>query len=190
MYWFLRNILWVVLRIIFRIEVNGKENIKGDDRLIICSNHISLLDPIILAITYNRQIHFMAKKELFDIPVFGRVFNMVGCIQVDRDKADIKSVKESLKILKGEKVLGIFPEGTRVKTVSQENLKEGIGLMASKSNSNILPVHIVTEYKLFRKVVVNYRPVVEMEQFKDIPKEDKKRIITLAVYNEIYKVAD
>lgn len=190
MYWFLRNICWVIFRIGFRIEVDGKENITGEDKLIICSNHISLLDPIILAITFNRQIHFMAKKELFEIPIIGKIFYMIGCIPVDRSKADLKSVRESLKILKEDRVLGIFPEGTRVKEVSEDNVKDGIGLMANRGKSNILPVYIDTEYKIFRKVKVSYRPIIEIEKFQDIDRAEINRTLTLAAYREIYNITE
>ncbi|HHX68715.1 MAG: lysophospholipid acyltransferase family protein [Miniphocaeibacter sp.] len=190
MYWFFRNILWVLLRIIFRIEIHGKENMNTNGKLIICSNHISLLDPLILAITYNRQIHFMAKKELFEIPIVGKLFYKVGAFPVDRKKADLKSIKQSLKILKEDKVLGIFPEGTRVKTIDTNNVKDGIGMMANRANADILPVHIETNYKLFRKVKVSYKPVVKIDTFSEIPKEEKNRTITLAAYNEIYDLSE
>ncbi|QQK07563.1 lysophospholipid acyltransferase family protein [Miniphocaeibacter halophilus] len=190
MYWFFRNILWVVLRIIFRIEVKGKENINTREKLIICSNHISILDPLILAITYNRQIHFMAKKELFEIPIIGKLFYKVGAFPVDRKKADLKSIKQSLKILKEDKVLGIFPEGTRVNTIDKNNVKDGIGMMANRANSDILPVHIETEYKIFRKVKVTYKPIVKIDKFLEVPKELKNRTITLAAYNEIYDLSE
>ena len=192
MYWFFRNILWVVMRILFRIEINGKENIdlENKDRLIICSNHISMWDPITLAVTYNRQVNFMAKKELFEIPVVGPIFYKVGAFPVERDKVDLKSVKQSLKILKEDKVLGIFPEGTRVKSIDLENVKEGIGLIANKANSNIQPVNIETEYKFFKKIKVTYMPIVKIEDFNELPKKEKSKAVTLAAYKEIYNITE
>lgn len=190
MYWFFRNILWVVFRIVFRIEVEGKENIKDDERLIICSNHISMLDPIILAITYNKKIYFLAKKELFENPILGWFFHKVGCIPIDRSKADLKSVRESIKILKNNEVLGIFPEGTRVKKIDESNVKDGIGLMANKGKSNILPVFIDTEYKFFGKVRVSYKPIINIEDFENVEKSELNRKITLAAYKEIYNIVE
>ena len=190
MYWFIRAIAWLLMKIIFRIEVKGKENIQTEGRLIICSNHVSLLDPVILGITFNRKIHFMAKKELFEIPILNKLFYVLEAFPVDRHNIDLKSIKKSLKILKDEEVLGIFPEGTRVNTIDKENLKEGIGLLANKGYSNILPVYIDTEYKLFRKVKLNFKPIIKIENFDDIPKKEKNKKITLAVYNEIYGLSE
>ncbi|WP_099203261.1 lysophospholipid acyltransferase family protein [Miniphocaeibacter massiliensis] len=192
MYWFFRNILWVIMRIIFRIEINGKENINLEDKgsLIICSNHISMWDPLTLAITYKRQINFMAKKELFELPIIGKIFYKVGAFPVERDKVDLKSVKQSLKILKEDKILGIFPEGTRVRELDIENVKEGVGLIANKSGSNILPVHIETEYKIFGKVKVTYLPIVKVERFEELPKNERSKAITLAAYKEIYNITE
>ncbi|MDL2310925.1 1-acyl-sn-glycerol-3-phosphate acyltransferase [Peptostreptococcaceae bacterium OttesenSCG-928-C18] len=192
MYWILRNILWLVTKIVFRVKIYGKENIdyENKSKLIICSNHISMWDPIILATTYKRQINFMSKKELFEIPVIGSIFYKVGAFPVERDKVDLKSVKQSLKILKDDKVLGIFPEGTRVKSVDFKNVKEGIGLIAIKSESNIQPVSIETDYKVFGRVKVTYKPIVKIEEFDELAKNEKNKAVTLAVYKEIYDITE
>lgn len=190
MYWFIRTIAWLLIRVIFRIEVTGKENIETTGKLIICSNHISLLDPVVLAVTFNRKIYFMGKKELFEIPILNKLFYSLGGFPVDRHNIDLKSIKKSLSILKNEEVLGIFPEGTRVKEINRENLKEGIGMLANKGFSNILPVYIDADYKLFSKVKVNFKPIIKIESFDGIPKKEKNKEITLAVYNEIYSLME
>ncbi|MGO4986743.1 lysophospholipid acyltransferase family protein [Gallicola sp. Sow4_E12] len=184
-YWIVRNILYIVFHIVYRIEIIG-DNDQGTGAIMICSNHTSDLDPIILAIAYKKPIHFMAKKELFKNPVFGWLIEKAGAFPVDRGNVDLKSVKHAMGLLKSERVLGIFPEGTRVKTVDIANMKEGVSLIAAKSGADIQPVLIETNYKLFKKVRVHFRPIIKMEQFNDIPKKEKGKIITNNLFASIY----
>lgn len=179
-------LLSIVARIIFRIKVHGNNKLP-DGKLIICSNHISLIDPVILAIVTNRQISFMAKKELFDKPVLGWLIRKVGSFPVDRKNADLKAIKESLKVLKENRVLGIFPEGTRVKTVSLENLKPGIGLIASRSRSDIQPINIESTYKIFSRVDVYFRDIISIESY-DPESEGVNMKITEDIYKSIYNI--
>ncbi len=179
-------LLSIVARIVFRIKVHGNNKLP-DGKLILCSNHISLVDPVILAVVTNRQISFMAKKELFDKPVLGWLISKVGSFPVDRKNADLKAIKESLKVLKEDRVLGIFPEGTRVKTVSLDNLKPGIGLIASRSGSDIQPVNIVSTYKLFSKVDVYFRDIINIDSY-DLKSEGVNMRITEDIYKAIYNI--
>src|SRR5699024_9236133 len=147
LYKFLKVVLSVIFRIIFRIHVINKQDLTNkNESLIICSNHISALDPIILAINFDRHINFMAKKELFKNKLVGKFLKTLGAFPIDRQELDMKSIRYSMNLLKENKVLGIFPEGTRVKKVDSSNMKEEIGLMASRTNSNMLPIYIERDY--------------------------------------------
>lgn len=190
LYNFLKVVLSIIFRIFFRIKVINRPKIAKDQSLVICANHISILDPIVLAITFNRHINYMAKKELFDNKFLGWFLRTLGAFPIDRDKLDMKSVRYSMSLLKEGKVLGIFPEGTRVKTVDIENIKEGIGLMASRTNSDILPVYIETEYKLFRPIKIYYRPMIEMENYKEMDKKTRTHEITKDTYKSIYNLEE
>lgn len=82
--------------------------------------------------------------------------------------------------------MGIFPEGTRIKSISEENIKSGIGLISSRAKSNIQPVFIKSDYKLFSKIEIFYRDIVRVEDYMEL--EDKNKEIALATYRVIYDV--
>ncbi len=189
MYKFLKVVVGFFVKIFYNLEIYGKENVPKDQALILCANHKSLMDPIVLAISMDRQVHFMGKEELWENPILKFILDRVGAFPVNRTKSDLKSIRTSMSILKRGEVLGIFPEGTRVKSVSIENIKEGIGMLSNRSNSIIQPVYIDTEYKLFKPVKIYFRDRVNPLDFKDFGR-DINREITKAVYYKIYDVEE
>lgn len=164
-YYTLRFISAVIFKIVFRFKIQGVENVPEEGKVILCSNHISVLDPIVLAIVIKRPIIFMAKKELFENKFLGKIINGLGAISVDRQGASLSAVRQSLKTLKSEKVLGIFPEGTRVKEVNLDNGKPGVGLIAIKSKSPIVPIYIESKYKPFSKIKVNVGEPISFDEY-------------------------
>lgn len=156
----------ILFRIIYRIRVEGTENIPKEGKLIVCSNHINNLDPLIISIIFPRTINWMGKKELFKYRWFGFILEKLNVFPVDRAGTDIKSVKKSLRILKENKVLGIFPEGTKVKGYDLANAKPGIALMAVKSQTDILPIQIESNYKFFNKVTIKIGNLIDMSQYR------------------------
>lgn len=173
-----KNSASFILRIVFRINIKGKDKIPENGKLIICSNHISILDPVMLAIAIPRPIVFMAKKELFENKILNKLFSNLGAFPVDRDESDLSAMRNSLKTLKMDKVLGIFPEGTRVKEFNLETVKAGIGLIAVKSKSPVLPVYIDSKYNIFGKVNIRIGETIYLDEFygKKLGNEDYKNI--------------
>ncbi|MDO5754898.1 MAG: lysophospholipid acyltransferase family protein [Tissierellia bacterium] len=188
MYKVLCSIMAVVIKILFRVEIKGLEEIP-EGPLIVCSNHNSGWDPFFVATHFKRPIRFMGKRELFDHPLLRPLLNGAGVISVDRDATDIKSIKKSLGVLKNDEVLGIFPEGTRVKNVDLGNMKEGIGLLASRSKAPILVLYIESKYKLFSKVVIHGKGIVDPREYEGNKKEQYYKI-TKAVYDKIYQMEE
>jgi len=148
-YYAVRAICWLILRIFWKIEVVGIENVPNEGSLILASNHVSYLDPIVLATTMKRKICFIAKKEAFNNIIGGVLLNNLNAFPVDRGKIDIRSLKKSLNILQDKKVLGIFPEGTRSKNGELQELKLGIIKIGMKTGSSILPVGINGVYNVY-----------------------------------------
>ena len=164
-YFAVRGIVGFFMRHIYRLEVHGRENIPQDsERLIICGNHKSNLDPVAISAIFQRQIFWMAKKELFENKFFGGFLTKLGAFPIDREGNDLAAIKKSLKILKNEDVLGIFPEGTRVKEADYTRIKSGIALIAQKTNSRVLPVCIEGDYKPFRKTRIYFREPVKINK--------------------------
>lgn len=178
-----------MLQLFFKFEVHDKDKFPKDGSLIICANHTSALDPVVLAQVCDRKIFFMAKEELFNNPVLGYFMKKLGAFPVNRSKTDLKSVRTAMSILKSGDVLGIFPEGTRVKTVSADNIKEGVGMIANRTGAPILPVYIDTEYKIFRPIKVSFRDLVYPEDFKEFGRDTNKEI-TMEVYKKIYNIEE
>ena len=93
----IKNIAKVILKIFFSIKVHGLENIPSHGKLVLCSNHASIWDPIFISIIFPRQIFWMAKKELFDNKLLSFLINKLGGFPVDRDGSDINAVKTLLE---------------------------------------------------------------------------------------------
>ena len=184
-----RSIANVLFRIIFRIRIEGRENISKDGALIICSNHISNFDPIMIAIAIPRPVSFMAKKELFSNKFLEKLFLSLNAFPVDRKGSDLSAIRSSLKVLKEEKILGIFPEGTRVYKMDLDSIKSGIGLIAIKGQAPVVPIYIDSKYKPFSKVKITigqtmnfedlYGKRLNSEEYGNISKEIMKSIYIL-----------
>ena len=188
-YTFVKCIAFVIFHIIFRIKVEGKDNIPLEGRLVLCANHHRNWDPILIATVFSRKISWMGKKELFKNKFFNIFLNWLLVFPVDREVNDIGAVKKALRVLKAEKVLGIFPEGTRVYEFNPENAKAGVALLALKSNSPVIPVYIKSSYKLFSKVCIyigkpiNYKNIypgkLDMDQYNIISQDILAKIYAL-----------
>ncbi|CCQ92677.1 1-acyl-sn-glycerol-3-phosphate acyltransferase [[Clostridium] ultunense Esp] len=188
-YKIVRFLAVLIFNILFRIDIEGRGNIPNKGRVVLCSNHISVLDPIVLAIAVPRPISFMAKKELFENKIIAKLIYELGAFPVDRKSSDISAIRSSLKVLKDEKILGIFPEGTRVEKMDLDSAKPGVSLISIKGKSPVVPVYIQSKYKLFSRIVVRIgRPIyldeyfdkkLSTEEYKSISKDILKSIYSL-----------
>ncbi|MGD9678588.1 MAG: lysophospholipid acyltransferase family protein [Vulcanibacillus sp.] len=165
-YKIVRLILRPYFRIFYKMEVIGKNNIPIDGSVLIISNHISVFDPIVLGCAIDREIHFMAKEELFKNKFFAKVMYTFGSFPVKRDSSDRKALKKGIDILSQQEVLGIFPEGTRSLNGEIGRGLPGAAFIALKSNTSIVPIGIVSEYKLFDKIIIKIGKPISMEPYK------------------------
>jgi len=188
-YNFAKGIVFIFQKLFFRIEIYGKENIPMSGRLILCSNHHSNWDPVTLAVFFPRQVHWMAKKELFKNKIFAKLLFSLGVFPVDREGNDLTAIKKSLRILKEEKVLGIFPEGTRVKYFNDDFIKSGLALIAVKSQSPVLPIYSEGKYKLFSKIkIIIGQPIyIELEDNVKLSNE-KYTEISKDIMRKVYEL--
>ena len=165
LYLFFRKILKGFFFGLFRIEVNGVDNISVQGPLIVCSNHVSNWDPIILAVVSRRQIRFMAKHTLFKIPVLRKLLRALGAFPVNRQTADLTAIKTSIAYLKDGEAVGIFPQGKRYRGIDpwQTKVKSGVGMIAYRSKADVIPILIRTNenvIKPFRKVRVDIGNII------------------------------
>lgn len=126
----------------FKIKVSGAENIPKEEGFILASNHLSYLDPAVLAIACPREVNFMAKKELFNIPLFSNLISALGAFPVKRNTADISALKEAIKRVNAGNGLLVFPEGSRKEGLTDLEPQAGIGFLAAKINAFVIPVFI------------------------------------------------
>jgi len=154
LYNIIKPIYTILLKIIFRPQIIGKENIPKDGALIFAGNHKHAVDPTMVMMSTERIVHYMAKEELFRA-LHGILFERIGLIKVYREKSNPNAVIEAEKILNAGGTVGIFPEGTRNKG-EEELLKfrQGAVKIAQKTNTLILPFAIKNKYKIFRRSVV------------------------------------
>lgn len=187
MYKFLLAIVSVLIKIIYRVKVNGIENLKDDKPFIMSANHVHIFDPVILAILTKKQIFFLAKKELFSKKFLAKFFTKLGVIPIDRENTDFKAIKSCFRVIKSGNILGIFPEGTRVKTIDIKNMKKGVALIALKNKVNILPIHIQGTYKIFSKITVDIYPMIEINNFENMEDSEAIDKLTEELFYKIYQ---
>ena len=131
------------LKLIYRIEIYGKENIPKNNEYIIAPNHLSLLDPPMVAAFFDKPVAYMAKKELFENPLLRWWLNWLGAFAVDRDNLSVSTIRTVLTIKKTDWVFGIFPQGTRQEPGVISNITKGFASLAKTTKCGILPVGIV-----------------------------------------------
>ncbi|GGG05559.1 lysophospholipid acyltransferase family protein [Paenibacillus aceti] len=184
-YRFCRAVLRLIYKALFRLEAKGLENIPEEGGVLLCSNHISLLDPPAIGILPKRKVHFMAKKELFDIFGLGWLIKELGAFPVKRGAVSKESIKTSLTLLRGGHVMGIFPEGSRAKGEDMGAGKKGAATFALRSDAAVIPVAIIGNYKLFRKMRVVYGEPIDMTEFKEAAKTEAADLATEAIMSRI-----
>lgn len=180
-----RAILKFLYRLLFRIEAYGQENIPAQGSVILASNHISLLDPPSVGILIDRKVRFMAKEELFKVPVLGFLIKSFGAFPVKRGLG-LDAIKSAIKLLRQEEVMGIFPEGTRRKEGASDEAKKGTAMIALRSNAAVVPVAIVYPYKLFRKQKIVYGTPIDVHAIAEAAQGDKYDAVTAEIMKQIY----
>jgi len=141
-YSLLRKLAIVVFKIFFAIKIQGKENIPPRGGVILASNHLSYLDPIILGILVPRRMNFIAKEELFENFFFRLLITKLGAFPVERERMDRTAYQKILDLLKKEEIVVLFPEGTRSVNGKIGQLQSGTARIALKTNVPLVPIII------------------------------------------------
>ena len=150
-YKLLKPLASIFIRVCYRPQIKGLDNIPKTGRVILAGNHTKALDPIMLVGVQKRVIHFLAKDELFHGKIKW-IIKKLGCIPENRRIHDKNALKEAINALEKDLCIGIFPEGTINRTDDIiMPFKIGAVKAAYETNSIIVPFTIVGEYKLFRK---------------------------------------
>lgn len=129
-------------KLVYRLEVIGRENIPEGKDYIVASNHLSTLDPPLMCAVLNRPIAYMAKKELFENIFMRWWLNWLGAFAVDRESLSVSTIRTVLTVNKTDWVFGIFPQGTRQAPGSISNVTKGFASLAKTTKCGILPIGI------------------------------------------------
>ncbi|TDT61878.1 lysophospholipid acyltransferase family protein [Fonticella tunisiensis] len=165
-YNFAKALVSAIFHLIYRIDVVGLENVPEDDGALICPNHFSNLDPFLVAIVLPKQIRFMTKYEAFKNPVLRFLLYKLGMFPVKRGEADLNAVKTTLKILRDKQLVGLFPEGTRIKGGAFGKANPGVAVFSIKSSKPIIPVYISGNFKPFTRMKVIFGEPIDFSQYK------------------------
>lgn len=164
------------LKLVYRIEVHGLENVPKDNKYIICPNHLSTLDPPIICAVMPRCVAFMAKKELFDIPILRWWIDWLGAFSVNRESLGPSTVKTVKTIQNSDWVLGMFPQGTRGIPGEIKGVTKGFAGLAKLTKCDILPVGItgsneVKKIPFSGKIIVNIGEIIPYDSNPEVVKE-------------------
>ncbi|GIW03914.1 MAG: 1-acyl-sn-glycerol-3-phosphate acyltransferase [Thermomicrobiales bacterium] len=143
-----RAILLAVVRRALHLQIEHLERIPPAGPVIVYSNHLHNADPILMVMVFPRPIHYMAKKEVFHVPVIKWIVRMVGAFPVDRGKADRNAIRRAEAALAAGVAVGMFPEGTRSETLALRQAHAGTGLLALRNDVPVLPVAITGTERL------------------------------------------
>lgn len=136
------GLFWGLFGGVWRMRVHGRENVPKSGAVIVACNHISNLDPPVLGTACPRRLSYMAKQELFKIPVLGPLITAVGAYPVDRHGPATAAIKRSVEVLRAGGAIGIFPEGGRNITGENE-VRGGVALLASLGKAPVVPACVV-----------------------------------------------
>ena len=159
-YRFMYAVFAGIVSFIFNYKVINQQNEPDKSGCIVCANHVSATDPIALCYAFKKnQVFFMAKKELFKVPVLAPLIKMLGAFPIDRGGNDVGAVKTAIGLVSGGNSLGIFPQGHRYPGEDPRGTKtkNGMALIATKTQADIVPAYIWRKnnrFKLFRRTYI------------------------------------
>ncbi|MFH1768045.1 MAG: lysophospholipid acyltransferase family protein [Candidatus Omnitrophota bacterium] len=148
-YWTVRFILLVIFKIFFGIKVEGREFIPKEGSFILASNHLSNIDPPVLAVACRRQLNFLAKEELFRNKFFSWLIRKLNAFPLKRQQTDLFAMRQAIKILRGGKAVLIFPQGTR--GAAPDKALGGIGFLFKKTAAPVILAKLTGTDKILPK---------------------------------------
>lgn len=187
LYWIILPIVWVLIHILWRIEVVGLDKVPRDRAIVLAPNHISDFDPVFvlgMILDFSRY-RILAKKELFKNPFIGWFLGCLGAVPIDRGKGDTETIDRVIAECKqGTKVL-VFPEGTRSKDGRLGKLKSGAFVIAAKAGADILPCRIIYDtpdarMHLFCRIRICFGELIPAGEAKpDDPRHEVRQLRAL-----------
>jgi 1-acyl-sn-glycerol-3-phosphate acyltransferase len=151
LYWFCYTLSGAIARIAFQYRAYGQENIIEEGPAIMAANHQSYLDPPLVGITCRNELHFLARKTLFEKRLLGPLISRVNALPVDLSRGDLTAFRAVVKLLKEGHRTVIFPEGTRSLNGEIQQARPGIGMIIAKTLAPVVPVRIFGSFEAWPK---------------------------------------
>ncbi|MGN0037613.1 MAG: lysophospholipid acyltransferase family protein [Coriobacteriales bacterium] len=190
-------------RLLYKLEARGTENIppREEGPVVFVGNHVSYMDPVVLWVAAQpHKPRFLARSNLWRIPVFGGLLCRIGAIPVDPESADLKAVKTAAAALKRGEDVGIFAEGTRMRTPDKVYKPHaGFVLIANMGKAKVVPVGIAGADRIkpfdkkglhFPKITVSFGPAIDLASYKELPKAERTDTIVRDVMREVFALRD
>ncbi|MEA5059300.1 1-acyl-sn-glycerol-3-phosphate acyltransferase [bioreactor metagenome] len=183
MFYILVKYVWGPLILLFwRPRVINRKGLDIKGPAIFVANHISMCDPLLIALLSGRFIHFMAKKELFEKPLGRWFFKALFAFPIKRKTADLASLRNAMQLLKDGKVFGIFPEGKRSITFELDEMEEGAAFLALRSGAPLLPIYIhASSYRTQRPKLIVGEPLYASDVVEGLPRSAHMAALTAAM---------
>ncbi len=156
LYRFAYSFLPTLWRLLFRMEISGREHFPLSGPVVLASNHRSNLDPFFLGVSSPRQIHFMAKAELWKVSILGYLIDRLGAFAINRGEADRQAVRRALEVLVAGAVLGIFPEGHRQRHGGFGEIHPGVTLFSLREGAVTIPVVMDGTERIMRGRIMRF----------------------------------
>ncbi|MFN4070007.1 MAG: lysophospholipid acyltransferase family protein [Thermus caldifontis] len=138
--WYLARFL---LYLLFGYRVEGAEHVPQEGPVILAANHLSILDPIVIGAGIRRPVSFLARADLFRLPLLSWLLPRLYAVPVERGQSDLSAIKGAIRALERGMAFGIFPEGTRSRTGKLQPFKTGVAAIALRTGSPVVPVAVV-----------------------------------------------
>jgi 1-acyl-sn-glycerol-3-phosphate acyltransferase len=171
-----RALCRLLVRAIYGFRAVHEENVPATGAVIVACNHVSYLDPVVLGIGFRRPVTYLAKKELFAIPVLGPIITGLGVYPLDREAGGVAAVRAALRALKEGRCVGIFPEGTRNLTGDVQG-KGGAALLGALSGAPVVPAAIsgTRHARPFHQIRVIYGEPIRVERKRKADGDDLEK---------------
>lgn len=168
LYYLGRGMFRLLFKIVWRWKIYGLENLPKEGKIIVAPNHVSYFDPPMTGSAMERPLYFMAKEELFKMPILGFVIRRTHAFPVKRGKSDIGAFRMAQKLLNEDKAVLVFPEGTRSKDGNFGRARPGLGMLSCLTQSPVIPVRIINSNnmrKLLPLKIIFGKPVYPLKEY-------------------------
>lgn len=198
-----RAVIVPLCKLLFRLESRGFENVPKDGAgpVLFVANHVSYFDPVALwAAAMPLNTRFLARANLWRVPIFRGMISRMGSIPVEPESADIKAIKRAAAILKRGESACIFAEGTRMRTPDKVYKPHaGFVLIANMGKAKIVPVGITGTERIrpynkpflrFPKITVTFGEAIDIADYKALPKDERTKTIVSDTMTAVFALRD